>query len=138
MKRIICVILALIFVLALFACDKSGGGGETTDETAPEVPADEPKTCNYGKIWKDYVVLSDGNDGTLIKYNIHNGEMSYLCPDPFCDHQNDNCQFGGVGVLADDYDFIENIVYYANDEKGTGQTCLYSFDIDTSATKLLY
>ncbi len=137
MKKIICALMAFVFIFALFACDKSGGGGEMTDETAPEVPAGEPKTCNYGKIWKDYVVLSDGNDGTLIKYNIHNGEMSYLCPDPFCKH-NDDCQFGGVGVLADDYDFIENTVYYANDEKGTGQNCLYSFDIDTSATNLLY
>ena len=132
MKKIISVFLAAITVFALFSCNNTTGTDTETDATA-----DGLKTCNYGKIWKDYIVISDGNDGTLIKYNIHNGEMSFLCPDPFCRHEED-CQFAGVGVLSHSFDFIENTVYYANDEKGTGQNCLYSFDIDTSATKLLY
>jgi hypothetical protein len=132
MKKIISVFLAAITVFALFSCNNTTGTDTETDATA-----DGLKTCNYGKTWKDYIVISDGNDGTLIKYNVHNGEMSFLCPDPFCRHEED-CQFGGVGVLSKDYDFIENTVYYANDENGTGQNSLYSFDIDTSATKLLY
>ena len=138
MKKTVCAVLAFVFIFTLFACDNNSGGAETSGGTETEAPADDTKTCKYGKIWKDYIIISDGNDGTLIKYNIHNGEMTFLCPDPFCDHRNGGCQFGGVGVLSDDYDFIENTVYYANSETGTGHNSLYSFDIDTSATKLLY
>ena len=132
MKKITAFLLSAVLLLSCCSCASDGADTETN------ATADGLKTCKYGKIWKDYIVIADGNDGTLIKYNIHNGEMTYLCPDPFCDHHNNNCQFGGIGVLADDYDFIENTVYYANNEKSTGQNCLYSFDIDTSVTKLLY
>lgn len=135
MKKTI-IVITLIFLLGSCSNCRKPTITETTEKRVT-LEQQEFKICKYGKIWKDYIVISDGNDGTLIKYNVHNGEMSFLCPDPFCRHEED-CQFAGVGMLSHSFDFIENTVYYANDEQSTGSNSLYAFDIDTAETKLLY
>ncbi len=129
MKKIICALLTVIFVLALFACDKSGGGGE--DHTG-EVYED------FGNVAGDYLFYNAKTKiedfEPVLKYDVHTGEISTLCPDPFCTHMDDNCFFHSVAFMT----YIGNKVYFAKKDVKTGKHGIYEFDVDTESGGFIY
>ena len=129
MKRIICVILALIYIFTLFAC-----GGGTEKAANGENDDTSSKSINYGIIPGDYIF--DKPYGTIVKYNVHTGEMTTLCPDPFCTHDDGRCQFYRIG--SNSFTSIGNTVYYITTDEATGKTAVFSFDADTAETKTVY
>lgn len=92
------------------------------------------KPYNRGIIGSDY--FYGYKYGTIVKYNVHTGKESCLCPDPFCDHENKNCLF--FGVSSETFTSIGNIVYYVKPNPVTGKNTMYSFDTDTSETKTVF
>ena len=143
MKRMIIIILTVFLIFALFSCGKTVSGGETsgaeTDtetETGTETGGmhnqTSPDIMKYGIIPGDY--FFSGNGG-LVKYNVHTGSVTTVCPDPFCRH-DDSCQFSGV--YGKNFTVVGNTVYYIHKDDETGGAAIFSFDVDTTETKMVY
>ncbi len=134
MKKLLSIIITFVFVFGAYSC----GGVEiavtdtaaTTEATTAEQTA-VFKPYKFGITPGDYM-FSLNSRGAIVKYNVHNGQSSYLCPDPFCNHTKSTCQFIGLGSL--NYTSIGNTVYYVKQDAETGKSALYAFDADTSET----
>lgn len=134
MKKIISVFLAAVTVFALFSCGDRKINADTTAADSGETENETGfKPYKLGIVGGDYIFADDPCGGYPVKYNVHNGQMSYLCPDPFCSHELDECEFSGVG-----YTSIGNTVYFAREDEATGKCSLYAFDADTSELKIIY
>ena len=133
MKKIFVFILALIFVICAYSCRKVPD--DTSAKTGINPNAGEKyKPYKYGSIEGDYIFSTDSRS-VLIKYNVHDGKMSYLCPDPFCDHESGKCQF--YGIRSETFTSIGNTVYYIKHDEA-GKSNLYSFDAKTAQTKSVF
>lgn len=130
MKKIISVFLAAVTVFALFSCNNTTG---TDTETAEGTDVVASGKCNYGIILGDYVFAAGNNK--LMKYNIHDGTATYLCPDPFCQHGG-RCQFANAG--ENNFASIGNVVYYIDEDTESGKSTVFAFDADTNETKAVY
>ena len=135
MKKILCALLALTFIFCAYSC--TGADVETTTgaETSGISEQTSPDIMKYGIILGDYFFSCDY--GGLLKYNVHNGTVSALCPDPFCHHDDESCQFDGV-YSSTGFASIGNTVYYIHRDYETGDSAVYSFDVDTAETKRIY
>lgn len=132
MKNILVIIIAFIFVLAACSC---GAVPDETDTTESNNTETGFKPYKYGIVAGDYIFARNSYHKP-VKYNVHDGKMSYLCPDPFCSHNDESCQF--YHVDSDRFSPIGNTVYYVKRDIVTGKGTLYSFDVDTSETKTVY
>ena len=136
MKKVLIFAIILLFLLNTYSCGTVPDETDTTAEDSRNTEIDEsPKSINYGIIGGDYIFAANSRNKP-VKYNIHDGKMSYVCPDPFCKHKDKSCQF--YGVRSDQFASIGNIVYYIKLDEETGKSTLYSFDADTSETKAIY
>ena len=134
MKKIICAVLALIFIFCAYSCTGADAGAETTTDAEAEAKLPEFKPFKYGIVGGDYM-FDYSSRGVIMKYNVHNGEASYLCPDPFCSHTKKDCQFSGMSSYT--FTSVGNVVYYVKQDDTAGKSALYSFDADTAETKTL-
>ena len=139
MKKILIIIIALTFVISAYSCGSGGADTDTETETGTETGGMQeqtsPDTMKYGIIPGDYFFSSEY--GGLLKYNVHNGTVSALCPDPFCHHDDESCQFDGV-YSSTCFASIGNTVYYIHTDYETGDSAVYSFDADTAETNKVY
>ena len=133
MKKILIIIIALTFVISAYSC--GSGGAVETAETEETSVSDGYKPYDIGVIGGDYI-FGEGSGAAIMKYNVHNGEATFLCPDPFCAHDSENCQF--YRVQSDRYAAVGNLIYYIRTDHTTGKIALYSFDIDAAKTKAVY
>ena len=129
MKKTLLVIIALLLIL----CSCNGAVTETAAGSNTQ-PDNGYRPYKYGIVGGDYM-FDYSPSGVIMKYNVHNGEASYLCPDPFCRHTSKECQFSGMGSST--FTSIGNVVYYVKQDDSTGKSALYSFDADTAETKTL-
>lgn len=132
MKKTIIFFLAAIFLLNAISCSVVNKTGDKTNENIEG--SDRYKPYKYGIVAGDYIFSDD--TGLIMKYNIHDGKASYLCPDPFCTHSDKNCQFADVGENS--FASIGNTVYYIIEDESTGSSVLNSFDVNTAETKTVY
>ena len=135
MKRIITALLISVLLFNVYSCNNAA---ETTDiTTGNDIETTETgvryKPYKYGIVAGDYIFSSD--TGPILKYNVHDGKVSYLCPDPFCDHESGKCQF--YGISSESFTAIGNTVYYLKHDE-TGKSTLYSFDTKTAETKTVF
>ena len=133
LKKILIIIIASALVIGVCSC---GSGGTDTEATENDEAMDPVGFLpyKYGIVPGDYIFSVDS--GSLLKYNVYDGKTSHLCPDPFCNHENENCQF--TGLLSRSFASIGNTVYYIRQDKITGKGTLFSFDADTAETKTVY
>ena len=135
MKRFVSTILLLSLLFLSVSC----GGAENvitdTAITAQTEQSTEFKPYKYGVTPGDYM-FGFNSRGVIVKYNVHNGQSSYLCPDPFCTHTKSTCQFSGLG--SHNYTSVGNTVYYVKQDSETGKSALYAFDIGNSETKTVF
>ena len=111
MKKILCAIIAMLMLLV--SCDKSETPNDTTREIeayAPVTLSDETLTMNRMltlQYMNDYLYARIGdptNVGYLVRYNCTSGNMSSICADPLCFHENEDCPIVGIldwNVLPD-------------------------------------
>ena len=128
MKKIICAVLAFIFVFALFACNNDGGVEDHTGEVYED----------FGNVAGDYLFYSARTKirdfEPVLKYDVHSGKISTLCPDPFCTHMDDDCFFHSVAFMT----YIGNKVYFAKKDVKTGKHGIYEFDVDKESGEFIY
>lgn len=130
MKKVLLIILAVVFLFSAYSC--KGEGNETADTMPDTTRSGDYKPFKYGIKAADYIFELSPR-GIIMKYNVHNGESSYLCPDPFCKHTTKDCQF--IGMTSYTFTSVGNTVYYVKQDDTTGKSALYSFNVDTSETK---
>ncbi len=133
MKNLTLIVIVLLFVLS--ACSNITSTQTTVGEsTEAENISTRYKSYKYGTVEGDYIFARD-SQGRPVKYNVHDGKMSFVCPDPFCDHESGKCQF--YGIRSEMFTSIGNIVYYLKHDE-TGKSTLYSFDTKTAETKKVF
>lgn len=134
MKRIITALLISVLLFNVYSCNNAA---ETTDiTTGNDIETTETgvryKPYKYGNIGGDYLFARD-TTGAPVKYNVHDGKMSYVCPDPFCSHHYGECPFMGCEFFA-----IGNIVYFTKQDENTGKGSVCSFDVNSMDIKTVY
>ena len=75
MKRVLLIILAVVFLFSAYSC--KGTGSETTDTAPDTTKSGDYKPFKYGIKAADYIFELSPR-GIIMKYNVHNGESSYL------------------------------------------------------------
>ena len=131
MKRIISILLCISMVLfPLVSCKKP----------------DEVSKHNYddiGNIPGDYIFNTTAsryrsqNDGArLLKYNVHSGEWSYVCNDPFCTHDSDKCFF--YGGPAASFTYIGNNIYFVKMNETKGKYGIYAYNVSENTGSYIY
>ena len=135
MKKLLLIMCAVIFIFNIYSCDKTGNDLTDTIETSKEITSSEFIPYKYGIVAGDYI-FDYSSRGYPMKYNVHTGKASYICPDPFCNHMTKNCQFYRVGSYS--FTSVGNVVYYVKQDETTGKSTLNSFDVDTSETKTVF
>ncbi len=115
MKRFVSTILLLSFLFLSVSC----GGRTQTDERPLE---------DFGRVEGDYLFkagFTRTQDFTpLLKYDIHTGECTTVCPDIFCDHKDEKCFFYNVAAFA----AIGNTLYLERLDKTNGKYGIYAYD----------
>ncbi|MEA4832304.1 MAG: hypothetical protein VB118_06780 [Oscillospiraceae bacterium] len=102
MKKLLILILCVLFCLPLFSCNNT---------------QDNPNTKNTDtKINSKYIFAVHSK--TLLKYNVEDGSKSYACPDPLCTHDNAKCVFYGI---QDAITVTADRVYYKNEKLHSSQ-----------------
>ena len=84
----------------------------------------------------DYMFNDSGKSGCfqLLKRNVHTGECTTVCTDPFCKHNTAECPFYKTYLLVG----IGNTMYGIMYVDSTGKTLLYSYNVDTGVKKTVY
>ena len=81
------------------------------------------------------VSFSNGTGNTLFRFNVENGSMTTLCPDPLCDH-GEECPFFGVINYSVDGNIIRfDRNYYDSD--GEFVTAICEYDISEGKPRVL-
>jgi len=79
------------------------------------------------------VTFDDGSSGqTLARFNVENGSMTTLCPDPLCDHGFE-CPFFGVV----NYTVEGDIIWFQRDAIDEGVNYICQYDISTGKLRTL-
>ncbi|MEA4832307.1 MAG: hypothetical protein VB118_06795 [Oscillospiraceae bacterium] len=118
MKKLLILILCVLFCLPLFSCNNT---------------QDNPNTKNTDtKINSKYIFAVNSN--TLLKYNVEDGSKSYACPDPLCTHDNDKCVFYGI---QDAITVTADRVYFTKYKSFTTRSIWY-YDISSEKTEKIY
>ena len=107
---------------------------------------DEVSKHNYddiGNIPGDYIFNTTAsryrsqNDGArLLKYNVHSGEWSYVCNDPFCTHDSDKCFF--YGGPAASFTYIGNNIYFVKMNETKGKYGIYAYNVSENTGSYIY
>ncbi len=135
MKKLFIIIITSVFILSSYSCSTLPDDINTTADNS-EITNNQHnyKPYKYGNIGGDYIFKLT-SDYRLVKFNVHDGKRSYLCPDPFCSHDNSSCQF--YNITSAKFTSIGNTVYYLRfDNKG--KSAVYSYDVDKSETKEVF
>jgi len=132
MKRniVFSLFAALLSALLLVSCGPTSpeigaqtGDGQTETTTEPEVYTDLPidqyvmmaQPISYYKnglyLFSGYVstMISEENTAKMIRYSLDTGNTVYVCPDPLCMHNTEDCPFTG---RIDLFFIRENVIYY--------------------------
>ena len=89
MKKIFCMLLAILMLLALCACGEQGNnndGGQTTTTTAPSVPTDDGKPLGYSFTY----------NGQQFGLNMKMDDVKALIGEPTKSNTSDSCAFNGT------------------------------------------
>lgn len=138
MKRNIAIILLLILTFHLYSCNgvaENNVSERVENSSAENTRREGPtkyKPYKYGIVAGDYI-FARNSSFEPVKYNVHDGKMSHLCPDPFCNHHFNECEFMGFEFQA-----IGNTVYFAKQDDITGKGTIYSFDPETAKITAIY
>ncbi len=135
MKKIVVVFLIIITVITAVSCDN----------TKPSDTENDNKNVSFydrGDIAGDYIFKtaltntseSESDFAPLLKYNIHTGDSSFVCTDPFCDHKTEDCFFYGVVWFA----HIANTLYMERLDESNGKYGIYEFNVDSEEGKFIY
>lgn len=91
---------------------------------------------SYGHPDGDYIFRLARIPATVLKYNVHTGECTSVCTDPFCTHDNPSCPFYNTNYVVG----IGNIVYGYRVDSGFKNIKhqIYSYNIDTEEMKEVY
>ena len=136
MKKVFLLFLIFTLAINIYSCNSVLNNPEETTKENLEISSQHSfRPYNHGTIAGDYIFAANSYYKP-VKYSIHDGKMSYLCPDPFCSHNDESCQF--ADVWPEQFAAIGNTVYYIKLDDETGKSTLYSFDADTSKTKTVY
>ena len=120
MKRKFLLITLAVLIIFLCSCEQKQPRPERP--TFEKITSSEPEygEIETGTIPGDYIYASA--NFKLIKYHIPSGTATWVCQDPFCEHDL-NCQF----KLSDSrYAVIGNALYYVTEIDG--QCRLRSYD----------
>ena len=125
MKRFVSAILLLSLLLLSVSCV----GYTQTDERPLE---------DFGRVEGDYLFKA-GFTRTpgftpLLKYNVHTGECTTVCPDIFCDHKDEKCFFYNVSAFVS----IGNTLYFERLDKTNGEYGIYAYDVSGDQGKFVY
>ncbi len=151
MKKIICIILLLsILITALASCkgvtiieDESESMITTTGEDAL-IEIDHSYDWQYdydfnydpGTVEGDYIFnnAEAKNSSLILKRNIHTGECTTVCTDPFCKHNSASCPFYKTIYVVG----IGNTMYGVMRDDNINKNVLYSFNVDTNKKEIIY
>ncbi len=161
MKKIICIILLLsILITALASCkgvtvieeisETETGTEQTTTGQESETETGTVEEINHRFDWQydydfnyelasvdgDYIFNNAMASGyyMILKRNVHTGECTTVCTDPFCQHNSAECPFYGTSDVFG----IGNTMYGTKHDDAAMKNVLYSYNVDTGKTEIIY
>ncbi len=148
MKNKMIVVFIAIAGMLLSACtgreiqiDETGNG--VTDTNAPDESSkydwqyDVPAYYPYEEEPEgDYIFNSSTNGKVelVLKRNVHTGECTTVCNDPFCTHDNPSCPFYITLYVVG----IGNTMYGIRIDTENTTNYIYSYNVDTDEYKIVY
>ncbi len=147
-KKILVFALSALLILFCVSCKGTGDPDISRPETGRQEQIGEDTDRKKYAVVRDDIDfgLSDGDYifnaastrvpgyNVLLKYNVHTGECSPVCPDPFCDHASESCEFYDVIYAT----YIGNTVYFVKTNRETGKRGIYGFDVDSVRGEFVY
>ena len=146
-NKILIFALGALLILSCVSCKGAGDPDISRPETGQtDSQTDEVKytlavvrdDIDFGLSDGDYIfnaaLTHTPGYNVLLKYNIHTGECSPVCPDPFCDHASESCEFYDVIYAT----YIGNTVYFVKTNRETGKRGIYGFDVDSGRGEFVY
>lgn len=70
----------------------------------------------------------------ILKRNVHTGECTAVCTDPFCEHNSPSCPFYNTMFVVG----IGNTMYGVMLDENINKTVLYSYDVDADKKENVY
>ena len=70
----------------------------------------------------------------ILKRNVHTGECTAVCTDPFCEHNSPSCPFYNTMFVVG----IGNTMYGVMLDENINKTVLYSYDVETEKKENVY
>ncbi len=86
-----------------------------------------------GSVEGDYIFNENLASGysLILKRNVHTGECTTVCTDPFCEHNSNSCLFYGSTYITS----VGNTMYGLMNDTHINRYVLYSFDVDKNEKK---
>lgn len=152
MKRLIAVFIMFLILAILVSCKGvrvfDDEDEEATDNmsyiTTGEADDNEHKFDwqyddldeSYGHSDGDYIFRMARIPATVLKYNVHTGECTSVCTDPFCTHDSPSCLFYHTLYVVGIGNTVYGYKYDSDTEKI--KNLIYSFNVDRNDMKEVY
>ncbi len=109
------------------------------DDSTDSVISVPAVTCNSHMAIHDGQIYYAGKT-SLCRYDIKTGNITYVCPDPLCDHKTAECPFYGIdgsyGVYFSDSDILYKQSYSIIDKNGEASDVSRVVKYDTENDEL--